>query len=124
MVDSCIQGVPRGVLHHDVGPTRLRYADLKYLDDVRMAAQLAHGALLAQKSFDIVCIEISGEHLDRNGALERTLPAAVDRAETAPSDFLGIAESGRGQFSSDRRHQLPQNRPRIRLDHRRPRPRY
>ena len=57
-----------------------------------MAGQFAHCALLAQESFDIVLIAISGEHLDRNGALERLLPAAVDRAETAAPDFLGIAE--------------------------------
>jgi len=118
MVDSCIQGVPRVVLHHDVGPTRLRHADLKYLDDVRMAAQLAHRALFAHEPFDIVCIEIGGEHLDRNGAVECALPAAVDRAETAASNFLGIGEPGRGQFGRDRRRQITLDCPRIRLDHR------
>ena len=122
-MDACAQGVPRVVLHHDVGPTRRGGADVKNVDDVRMAGQLAHCALLAQKSFDVVWIEIGGEHLDRNRALQSTLHAAVNRAETADSDFLGIFEPCRGQFRSDRRRQITCCRL-FALGHRRPWPRY
>ena len=69
-MDPCAQRVLRMVLHHDVGPARRRGADVKNADDVRMPAQLAHSALLAQKPLDIVRIEVRGEHLHGDGALQ------------------------------------------------------
>ena len=93
-MDACAQGVARMVLHHDEGPARRRRADVKDVDDVRMPAQLAHRALLAQKPLDVVGIEVRGEHLHRDGALQRTLLAAVDRSEATDADLGGIVEPG------------------------------
>ena len=93
----------RVVLHHDVRPTRRGGADLQDVDDVRVPGQPAHRALLAQEPFEVVRIQIGGEHLDRDGAVERSLRTAIDDAEAATPDFVGILESGRGQLRREPR---------------------
>ena len=123
-MDACAQGVARMVLHHDEGPARRRRADIKNVDDVRMPAQLAHRALLAQKPLDVVGIEVRGEHLHRDGALQRTLLAAVDRSEATDADLSGIVEPGGSELRGDRRRQVTPAGRRFAFGHQPPRPRY
>ena len=69
-LDPRLQGVTRVVLHHNVGPTRPSGADLKDIDNVGMPRQFAHCALFAQEPFAAIGVNIGGQHLDRDGALQ------------------------------------------------------
>ena len=117
-----VQRVPGVILHHDVGPARRRGADLKDVDNIRVPGQLAHRALLAQESLEVVRIEVGGEHLDGHGALQGVLPAAVDRAETTASDHVSVIEPRRGQLRGDRGAQVILSRRRTEFGDEPPRP--
>ena len=49
---------------------RSRRADLHDGHDIRVTGQPAHGALLTQKSFEVVGVEVGIQHLDGDGAVE------------------------------------------------------
>jgi hypothetical protein len=86
-----------------------------------MPGQFSHCALLTQESLYIVWVQSSARHLDRNSALERTLAAPEDGAETAPSNLFDVIKPGCGEFGRDCRRQIGPGSPRIELDHWRPR---
>ncbi len=65
-----VERVARVILHHDVMATRRSGADPVDVDDVRVPGQLTHRALLTQKPFEVVAVEVLGEHFHRDGAVQ------------------------------------------------------
>lgn len=96
--DSHLQGVVFVILHQDVRPPGRGGADLEDVDDVRVPGPAVHRALFAKEPFEVLRVRIGGEDLDRDGAIEGHLPAAVDDAEAAAADLLRPLEPGGGQL--------------------------
>jgi hypothetical protein len=91
---SLCEGTRCVVRHHDEWPVAFGYADMKDVDDVRVAGQPTHRVALTQKPFPVIFVEISREHLDGDASPERLLVAAVDNPTPAPANFDGVLEPG------------------------------
>ena len=91
--DQSLQRVLRVIGHHNERPARRSRADLVDGHDLRMVGQPAHRSLFAHKAVKVVRIEIRRQDLDRNGAIQRRLSAAVDDPESAMSDFGYVVET-------------------------------
>ena len=89
-LDPLVQRALRVVLHHDVRAAGPGGPDLHHRDDVRVPGQPPHRPLLAQEPLQVVGVEVGGQHLDRNGPVQRRLLAPEHRAEPAPPDLLGV----------------------------------
>jgi hypothetical protein len=57
--------------------------------------------LLTQKSIEIVRVEVGGQNLDRDSAIQFRLQAAIDDPKAAAPDFLDVIEPGVAQFPGD-----------------------
>ena len=100
-MDLGLQRTVRVVLHHDVRPPGGGGPDLEDADDVRMPGQLAHRHLFAHEPLQVVGLEIRGQHLHRDDAVQSALAAAIHHPESASADLLGISESGSHQLRRD-----------------------
>ena len=118
VVDLGLQRTVRVVLHHDVGPAGGGGADLEDADDVRMPGQFAHRHLLTHEPLQVVRLEIRGQHLHRDRAIQRGLAAAIHHAEPAAADLLGILETGSHQLRRDPGVHIPLRRQRVAVGHR------
>jgi len=110
----------RVVLHHDVWPAGGGRPDLEDVDDVRMPGQFAHCDLLAHEPLQVVGLEIGGQHLHRDDAIQRALAAAIHHPEPAAPDLLGLLETGSHQLRRDPGVHIPLRRQRVAVSHRSP----
>ena len=124
VMDLGLQRTMRVVLHHDVGPAGGCRPDRKDRDDVRVPGQLAHGDLLTDEPFEVVGVEIGGQHFHRDDPIELGLAAAVHHAESASADFLGIGETGGHQLRRDPGVHIPLRRQWVAASHRSSRSRW
>ena len=118
VVDLGLQRTVRVVLHHDVRPAGGGGPDLEDGDDVRVPGQLAHRDLLAHEPLQVVALEICGQDLHRDNAIELGLAAAIHDAEPASADLLGILETGSRQLRRDPGVHIPLRRQRVAGGHR------
>ena len=86
--DQRFQRILGVVWHHDERPATGSGADLQNRHDVRVSGQPAHRTLLTQKSIEIVRVEVGGQNLDRDSAIQFRLRAAIDDPKAAAPDFL------------------------------------
>ena len=61
----------------------------------------AHGTLLAHEPLEVFLVEVGGQHLDGDGAIERGLRTAVDHAEAAAADLLCLREADGRELPGD-----------------------
>ena len=118
VVDLGLQRTVRVVLHHDVRPAGGGGPDLEDGDDVRVPGQFAHRDLLTHEPLQVVGLEIRGQHLHRDCAIELGLAAAIHHAEPASADLLGILETGSHQLRRDPGVHIPLRRQRVAAGHR------
>ena len=71
--------------------------DLQDVDDVRVAGESAHGPLFAQESFEVL-VQLRRRAPSPRPSARARLVAAVDDAESAASDLLGVVEPLRLQL--------------------------
>ena len=64
-------------------------------------------------------VQVGGQHLDGDLAIQRRLNAAIDHAESAVPDFDDIVESGDAQFRGDVCEHIPLGCLRVGVGHRR-----
>ena len=100
-LDLGVQRTVRVILHHDVGPPGGGGADLEDADDVRMSGQLCPSRLArARIAPDSPARGLRSEPY-RDRPVQRALAAAINDAETAAPDLVGLLESGSHQLRRD-----------------------
>ena len=68
--DAGVQRILRVILHDEIGASGRGDADLQDVDDIGVAGQPAHRALLAQESIEIVSVETRRQHLHGDGPVK------------------------------------------------------
>ncbi|VBA33240.1 hypothetical protein LAUMK13_00244 [Mycobacterium innocens] len=75
--------------------------------------------LLPQETLEVLRVQVGGQHLDRDRAVQQRLSAPVYDTETSAPDLGDVVESRLAQFRGDVGNQTPLRRVRIDVDHRR-----
>lgn len=99
--DAQIQRCVGVVLHHDERKALGRGPDLEDVDDVRVPGESSHRTLLTHEPLEVLRVEVVGQHLDRDIAVQCGLAAAIYGTVATTTDLDRIGETCFHQFTGD-----------------------